>query len=118
MAELQVERRPVLLCVYDATLPEPLRAKRPTGPPFAAAFVLAPERGARALARIEVGHHADAAAGEDERPLTEALRPLAAANPAARSLRLLEHLARGTAARISAPLLDGRVDIAVAPCPR
>ncbi len=79
MAELTVERRPVLLCVYDAALPEPLLAKRHTGAAFAAALVLAPEQDQRAFARVAVRYRPEIPEAEAERPLLEGLRDIAAA---------------------------------------
>lgn len=115
MADLAAERRPVLLCAYDHPLPVPLDAKRPTGAPFGAALVLVPDLpDAGALARIAVEYRAGAAsAGE---PRADALRALAAANPAGRALRLLETLARAEAGSCPAPYLDGHLDVQVAPC--
>ena len=45
-----------------------------------------------------------------------ALRDLARGNPAARTLRLLEALARGAVDDFSMPLLNGRVTVRVTPC--
>jgi Beta-ketoacyl synthase, N-terminal domain len=115
-AEAVVERAPVLLCVYDAPLPEPLNAVRPTAGAFGAAFVLAPWPTEKATARLSVGFSAVAAAPGCSEPRAPGLRRLAAANPAARSLRLLEALARIECDSIHAALLDGRVEIDVEPC--
>ena len=51
MAEVQTERRPLLLCIYDVPLPAPLDARRPTCGLFGAGLVLAPEGGERDMAR-------------------------------------------------------------------
>jgi hypothetical protein len=115
MSETLVEARPVLLCVYDAPLPSPLDALWPTGPGFGAALVLAPEaRGA--IAKIEVDYTAEPADREAAAPRNPTLRTLADANPAAKTLRLLELLATGQAAHFPAALLDGRLDIVLTPC--
>ena len=116
IAEIGAERRPLLLCVYDAPMPPPLAAKRPTGGRFAAGFVLAPEDDGRALARLGARYVAEPApdgAGEPDAP---ALRELSRANPAARSLRLLQALARGETDRFPVALLDGRLEVEVEPC--
>ena len=115
MAELHVERHPMLLCLYDAVLPEPLLARRPAGAPFAAAVVLTPEPTDAALAGIEVVFHPCRPDPGAEAPLQPGFRPLAMANAAARALRLLEHLARGQPGRIAASLLDGHLAIGVQP---
>ena len=115
--QLRVEQAPVLLVLYDATLPEPLLGGRPPGAPFAAALVLSPQPSPRALARIGVAFHPAPPAPDREAPLLEGLRDLAKTNPAARSLRLLEQLARGQPATLSARLLDARIDIELQPCP-
>ena len=116
VAELRVEGKPVLLCVYDAPFPEPLATARPIAAAFAAGFVLVPEPTERALMRIEIGYRAAAPDPATEAPLQGALRALWRGNPAARALRLLEHIARGEAGVASAGLLDGRIDIGMQPC--
>jgi beta-ketoacyl synthase-like protein len=116
-AESVVERAPVLLCVYDAPLPEPLNARRPTSGAFGVALVLAPEPPEAAIARLSVGYSAAPADPGAWEPRAPGLRRLAAANPAARSLRLLEALARAEPDTMQAEMLDGRVEIAVEPCP-
>ena len=108
-AETAREREPVLLCAYDAPMPEPLNAKRPTAFAFAAAFVLAPEGGTPLALR----YTADAVGPEAWRPRTPGVDGLAEGNAAARSLRLLEALACGAADRFALPLAGGRVEIEV-----
>ena len=108
VAECEVEREPVLLCVYDMPMPEPLAATRPTASVFGAALVLVPEgRDPRLRLRW------DAAPAEHHQPLDPALRPLASGNPAARALRLLEILARGESHRLDVALLDGRLVVEI-----
>jgi hypothetical protein len=116
VAELRIEGKPVLLCVYDAPLPDPLGRVRPIVAAFAAGLVLTPEATDRALMRIEIGYHAAPPDPAIEAPLQPALHALWRGNPAARSLRLLEHIARGAAGEASAGLLDGRIDISMRPC--
>jgi hypothetical protein len=112
-AEARVEAEPVLLCVYDAPLPWPLAAQGSADVPFAAGFLLSPDAAPDALARLRLAYVAEAPAAGMEAPMLAALRPLGRANPAARALRLLEHLARRQAGAMSAAMLDGRVDITV-----
>ena len=82
---------PVLLCVYDVPYPEPMHAKRPVSGPFAAAFVLRSQRGARAMARLSL----DIAepAGAPPAAVQPFWRDLFEGNAAARSIALLERLA-------------------------
>ena len=110
VAECAAEREPVLLCVYDVPMPAPLDASRPTQGVFGAAFVLVPEVRGR---RLDVAWSSEP--GGDGAPSLAALRPLAAGNPAARSLRLLEILAQGGGGRFAVPLLDGALSVTVTP---
>ena len=116
VSELHVERTPVLLCVYDAPLPPPLDACRPTSAGFAAAFVLEPEKSAHSLARLLVRYESQPCTPDQEAPRQPALRALARGNPAARSLRLLEAIAAPRADDFAAGLLDGRILISVRTC--
>jgi hypothetical protein len=109
LSELRRHGGPVLLCAYDHPMPPPLDAKRPTLGSFGAALVLVPPRPGLALLRAEYADGpADAALAA---PLGEALRPLAAGNPAGRALRLLEMLARGLSGPCPVGYLDGRLDV-------
>ena len=136
-AEAAHEREPVLFCAYDAPMPEPLAAKRPTSFAFAAAFVLAPVNVAEQddiarplardmtrplardmtcpLARLAVRYVAEHAGAEAWLPLTPEVRALATGNAAARGLRLLEAIARGAVDRFALPLASGRVEVEVTP---
>ncbi len=116
IAEVGVERAPLLLCLYDAPLPTPLAAKRPTEGDFAAGLVLAPNNTGEALALLEAQYVAKPVlegAGEPDAP---GLRELSRSNPAARSLRLLQALARGETDRFPVALLDGHLEVGVEPC--
>ena len=116
-AEAVVEARPVLLCVYDAPLPFPLAAVRPTAGAFACALgALAPEREEGDPVRLEARYCAEPAAPEQTAPRAPELRALASGNAAARSLRLLEAIALAQPDRIQAAMLDGRLEIDVEPC--
>lgn len=116
ISEVGVERAPMLLCVYDAPMPPPLAAKRPTEGAFAAGLVLAPEDNGRALARVGARYVAEAVPDGTGEPDMPRLRELSRANPAARSLRLLQALARDEADRFPVVLLDGHLDVEVEPC--
>jgi hypothetical protein len=103
-----------LLCVYEAPMPLPLAAKRPTPDAFGVGLVLAPQAGETALARLSVGYQRGVAAEHDTTNLT-ALGTLACGNPAARLLPLLEALARNVPATFSLALLEGSVRATVHP---
>jgi hypothetical protein len=116
VAAVEVEQQAVLLCVYEVPLAEPLASLRPTAGSFGAALVLAPAASERALAQLSVSYHEGGIAPEREAPRAIAWRELAAGNPAARLLRLLESLAVGATDRFALSLLDGHVEITLHPC--
>jgi hypothetical protein len=91
VCQVAAEQRRVLLIAYDANSPEPLFGVRPIPDAFAVALVLAPERSAAALAHLALAF--SAARADTLAP--QALESLRRAIPAARSLPLLERLARG-----------------------
>ena len=103
---------PVLLCVYDHPMPPPYAQARPVLAPFGVGLVLAPPN-AGGLARIAVAHTPEAA--QDAMPRNANLAALAAGNPAAQSLRLLEHLARGQAGRCDAGYFEDSLRVEVTP---
>jgi hypothetical protein len=104
----------VLLCAYDAPLPPPLAATRPTGCSFAAAMVLRPASGARARATLDLRY---VAAGLGEPPPADALEALAAGNPAAQALPLLRAIAARREALLRLALSDdSHLEVRVAPC--
>jgi hypothetical protein len=91
LAQVALEERAVLLVAYDTAYVEPLATVRPIPDAFAVALVLAPA-GTHAGPRIRAQLTGEAAGGLFD-PSLERLR---AAVPAARSLPLLELLARQT----------------------
>ncbi|RAI58309.1 beta-ketoacyl synthase chain length factor [Roseicella frigidaeris] len=116
LTALAARRRPVLLCAYDAPLPPPLDAARPTGPAFAAALLLRPDPGAGPLltARFQAEPAPPPPTGDAP---GDALDALAAANPAARALPLLRALAAGRPARLALPLAeDAHLALELTPC--
>jgi hypothetical protein len=119
MVEVSTHAAAVLLCVYDHPMPTPLHAKRPLLAPFGVGLVLAPADVASGMAGLTVrfvpepaSADVGAAAGALDQP---ALRALADGNPAARSLWLLEAVARGAAGSHALAYLDGRLDVTVTP---
>jgi hypothetical protein len=131
MTEVHVDKTPVLLCVYDLPLPEPLHAKRPVQHGVAAALVLAPPGQYRpGIAEVNVSFSpASSLGGEgrgerdtlapsqgDQVSLPSALLALTRANPAARMLPLLALLARTQAGTVPFAALGGEVRAAVTTC--
>jgi len=114
--QLAVDTIPVSLIAYDHPYPEPLHAKRTFVESFAAALVLAPERGEHAFASVEIeitrGIPASVTALAD--PALEALRT---GVPAARSLTLLAALAREEEEVLEIEYVGGaRLALKVTPC--
>ena len=113
LCELAVERVRVLLIAYDASYPEPLHSVRPIPGSLGVALVLAPERSAQSVAKLE-------AAGTDapaDHMADAALEALRVSIPAARSLPLLAQLAQRTSGRVVIDYLDGvRLAVQVNPC--
>lgn len=114
-AEAEVGGLPVLLCLYDMPLPEPLASVRPTRFTFGAALVLVPSPEAGALARLRLDW-CDVPRQAPTPPRLPALSALHLANPAAGLLPVLEALAAGTTSALALPLLDGQVMVDVEPC--
>lgn len=110
-----IERLPTILAVYDIKPPEPLQSKRSITRDFGVAFLLSPAATAHSLAQLtlEARHRADSSLAQ-----LPALEDMRLSNPAARSLPLLELLARQQPGRI---LLSANnnpaVAIEVKPCP-
>lgn len=106
-AEVRASQAPVLLVAYDAEMPPPLDAVRPTAVPFGAALVLVPDAG---WASLRIRHEAEPGG---TLPANPALHGLFHGNPAARALPLLEHLAAGRSGSLSAGYLDGHLLVEV-----
>jgi hypothetical protein len=92
------ESSAVAVIAYDVQYPEPLHAARPIGAPLAAALALSPEETPAAFASIDITlRPTSAPATKAKQPAFETLRN---STPAARSLPLLEVLARDATAAI------------------
>ncbi len=97
LAQVALERQPVLLIAYDGEYPEPLHAWRDTPDCAGVALLLGPERGPRSLARLDV-----AATSDPAEPLADAaLEALRGGIPAMRALPLLARIARGEAGAVT-----------------
>lgn len=113
LAQVATERTPLLLLAYDTQYPEPLHSKRPLADAFGVALVLAPDARAPALARLTAVLTENGADRMSE-PFLETLRR---SSPAARSLPLLQMLARREAGRVTLDYLEHmRLAVEVAPC--
>ena len=115
LAELRVERRAVLLCAYDLPFPEPLASRRPIDAAFGIALVLTPERTPTSVAELRASYGSDPPLPEENAPRLPALRALSRANPAARSLRLLEALALRRADAFRIEFAGGALRVEVTP---
>ncbi|HTV97409.1 MAG TPA: beta-ketoacyl synthase chain length factor [Steroidobacteraceae bacterium] len=113
MVQVSVDEERILLVVYDAQYPEPMRAKRPVPDAFGAALVLTPARQPSSLARLRAS-----IGGESiERLAQPGLEALRSANPAARALPLLRRLALARSDRTVLEYLeDSSVTVQVEPC--
>lgn len=101
------------LVAYDLEYPPPLRATRPTAAPYGVGLVLRATPDGRELAQLA----ANLAPGTVDRPHDAELARLADTNPAARSLALLEAIARRESRRVVLPYLDpASLEVEVAPC--
>jgi hypothetical protein len=111
--QVVVNRATRLLLAYDTEYPDPLHHKRPIPDAFGVALLLAPQAGARSLARLEVSL-ADVAGDRMRDARIETLRT---STPAARSLPLLRQLALGEPGRVAIDYLEPTsVSLQVTPC--
>lgn len=109
------ESAAVAVIAYDVQYPEPLHAARPIGAAFAAALALSPEETLAAFASLDISlRPASTAATKAKGPAFESLRN---STPAARSLPLLEALARETKAKILLSYLP-EMELVLELCPR
>ena len=113
-AQLYGEQERVLLAAHDTPLPEPLHSARPLSAIFGAALVLAPQPGARSLARIAFVIEPKLQALS--RLPGAGLEGLRTGNPAARILPLLAAVARHDTVELLVPYVHGHaLRISVAP---
>jgi len=98
-AQLQVDRREVLLIGYDAPYPEPLGNIRRIAQPFGVALLFTRDRTGRTIAELEVTQ--DARPRPATRMSNAALERLRTGDPCARSLPLLAALAGAQPQRVT-----------------
>ncbi len=117
LVQLRTSGEEVLLLACDTEYPEPLRSARPISDGFGVALLLSPREAAGALASIAVDPAAaftDAPAHGVEPAGLEGLRQ---SIPTARSLSLLQRLARAQAGRLVLEQQAGRhLAIELQPC--
>jgi hypothetical protein len=112
-ALVQTDAPGALLVCYDLVPPAPLHGARPLAEACAIALVLTRERGARALARLEIAPGEDAQSGLDD----AGLERIRAGNPAGRALPLMRALARATPAAVTVAGVGAqRFRLGVTPC--
>ncbi len=111
-AEAVAEHAPVLLAVYDVPLTPPMSGKRPMASAFGVALVLVPD--ATGHPALDVAFDCEPSA--DSAPDLASLAALANTNPAARSLCLLQALARNAARDLTLSYLDGHLAARLSPC--
>lgn len=99
---------PCLLLAYDTAYPDPLYALRPIPYPFGVAMLLRPQRSAASLARLDITLTEETLSNCTD-PILESLRTSV---PAARSLPLLQLLARGENGRVVIDYLE-HLDMAI-----
>jgi hypothetical protein len=117
MATIQTLQQPQLLCIYEAPMPSPLDAKRPTLSAFGVGLVLSRQMREITLARLSVAYQPGVRSEHNKLGLT-ALQALVSGNPAAQLLPLLEALARKASVTFSLPLLESSLQVRVQPWSR
>ncbi len=113
--QVVIEQRPVLLVAYDIPPPAALHPFRPLLAPFGTALLLLPADAGGLKWRLELG------LSQGESDLTsmtdDAFENLRIGVPAARSLPMLELMAKGDAGVVGLEYLpDSRLDVAIRPC--
>lgn len=117
MAQVAVEQRPVLLIAYDTDYPEPLRKVRPLPDTFGVAFVLAPQRSDRSVAKWTIETRECFQDAPADTMSDTALESFRQSIPAARGLPLLRSVAQQDTGRIVLDYLDNMpLAVEVAPC--
>ncbi len=110
--QVRSAQEPCLLLTYDTPYPGPLAAPRRISQPFGLALLLAPAASAGTLATLDL-----ALARQTPQRLDDAaLDALRLGAPAARSLPLLQGIARGARGQVALEYLDGMsLDVSLQP---
>jgi hypothetical protein len=110
------EQQQTLLAVYDIQPPSPLAAKRAITAAFATALLLSPTASDATLGQLSLTLSNDEAS--ETHCKSTVLEALRLNNPAARSLPLLELLARQQAGELSLPTTGSKIlQLSFQPCP-
>ena len=110
------ERTPVLLCVFDCPLPEPLHRLRRIEAPLGVALVIVPEPSPGALAELEICWESNGAPSGQALPVAQDIASVFQTNPAALALPLLRSIASGEAALLAMDYpQSGWLRVAVSP---
>jgi hypothetical protein len=104
VTQVVVDETAVLLVAYDASYPKPMSALRPIADAFAVALVLAPQRGSASRAGLKLTFDP----GKPSKLAHPGLEDLRNSIPAARSLPLLQLLARADSANARLEYLEHR----------
>jgi hypothetical protein len=111
---VQVEGLPVLLVAYDYPPPFPLSEARPLHAPFATALLFNTEKTATTLGCVSLQLTDQ---GPEDRVESAELERLRTGNPAARSLPLLQAIARKASRTVTLPYSAGRyLSVGCSPC--
>jgi hypothetical protein len=111
-AQCHCEQQPVLLLCYDLPYPAPLDDKCPITAPFACALLLSSKADDHSLAQLSIS----LGDGEESYLPDDALESLRTGNPAARSLPLLQAVARGSGECRIAYTAQQQLYLSVTPC--
>ena len=114
-AQMNIDRRHVLLVAYDSPYPEPLNGVRHIGAEFGVAMLLSPQQSERSLSAIDISLVSNTT------PITKSIQTelenFRASVPAARALPLLASIAKGENATVIIGYLgDSALQTIVTPC--
>jgi len=113
LGQVAVDGIPCMVIAGDTSYPQPLQATRPIPDAFGVALALAPVRSEQSLAQISVS----LVDGEAHQMSDPGLEHIRANIPAARSLPLLQALARRETTCLVLDYLDNRrLSVQIAPC--
>jgi hypothetical protein len=113
LTQVVVDQATVLLVAYDAQYGQPMHAKRPIADALGVALVLAPEPNTSSIARV-TATFTDSPADRIEEAQLESLR---VSIPAARSLPLLQRIARRERGQVTIEYMDvQQLAVEVMPC--
>lgn len=114
--DIEVERRPLLVVVFDAPFPEPMNQVYPMSSPFAVAMVIEPPDAAKAICRVACSVAGEAKSNAKVIANPE-LNEMLMGNPAGQSLAVLEAIAIGKRTSIVVAHAEGcEIMLDIWPC--